>query len=146
MREIIFRGKEKPGVEWAEGYMQILPSGKVHIVYTDKEFCPSVMHSRYVDPESVCQYTGWTNKNGRIYEKDIFQASDGEYIQRYIITWNEYSLEWSAECIGNPDGTLSLSEFRADEIEVIGNIFDNPELTIGNEEERNVKTGTALRS
>lgn len=42
--------------------------------------------------------------------------------------WNEDFLEWSAECIGDPDGTLPLSEFRVGDIEVIGNIFDNPEL------------------
>lgn len=52
----------------------------------------------------------------------------GDYIQRYIIAWNEDSLEWSAECVGDPEGTLPLSEFRVGEIEVIGNIFDNPEL------------------
>lgn len=81
-----------------------------------------------VDPETSCEYTGLTDKNGKRFEGYIFQASDGDYIQRYFITWNEDSLEWSAECIGNPDGMLPLSEFRAGEIEVIGNIFDNPEL------------------
>lgn len=88
-----------------------------------------------VDPETVCGYTGLTDKNGKRFEGYIFQASDGDYIQRYIIVWNEDLLEWSAECIGNPDGTLPLSEFRVGEIEVIGNIFDNLELLEGDIQE-----------
>lgn len=88
-----------------------------------------------VDPETVCEYTGLADKNGKRFEGYIFQASDGDYVQRYVITWNKESLEWSAECIGNPDGTLPLSEFRVSEIEVIGNIFDNPELLEGGEVE-----------
>lgn len=88
-----------------------------------------------VVPETVREYTGLTDKNGGRFEGDVFQASDGDYIQRYIIAWNEDSLEWSAECIGNPDGTLPLCEFKVGEIDVIGNVFDNPEILKGGEEE-----------
>lgn len=96
----------------------------------------AIMVASYlVDPETVCEYTGLNDKSGKRFEGYIFQSSDGDYIQRYVITWNEYSLEWSAECIGNPDGTLPLSEFRVGEIEVIGNIFDNLELLEGGEAE-----------
>lgn len=88
-----------------------------------------------VIPKTICEYTGLTDKNGKRFEGYIFQASDEDYIQRYVITWNKDSLEWSADCIGNPDGTLPLSEFRVSEIEVIGNVFDNPELLEGGEAE-----------
>lgn len=86
-----------------------------------------------VEPETVCEYTGLNDKNGKRFEGYIFQASDGDYFQRYVIAWNEDSLEWSAECIGNPGRTLPLSEFRVGEIEVIGNIFDNLELLQNNQ-------------
>lgn len=125
-RENLFRGKhihvlpenEYLDGRWVYGYL----SDERHIN------SPELEGEFNVAPETVCQYTGLTDKNGRKYEGDIFQASDGEYIQRYVIAWDENSLEWSAQCIGNPDGTLPLSEFRVSEIEVIGNIFDNPEL------------------
>lgn len=119
-REILFRGKQIDNEEWEVGG-----------VFSSKDYTGIIVNAMRwveVDPETVCQYAGLTDKNGKRYEGDIFQASDGEYIQRYIIKWNEDSLEWSAECIGDPDGTLPLSEFRVEEIEVIGNIFDNPEL------------------
>lgn len=119
-REILFRGKQIDNEEWEVGG-----------VFSSKDYTGIIVNAMRwveVDPETVCQYTGLQDKSGKRFEGDIFQASDGEYIQRYIIKWNEDSLEWSAECIGDPDGTLPLSEFRVEEIEVIGNIFDNPEL------------------
>lgn len=139
MREILFRGKRIDNGKWHYGsylFLKDAPSydwtgtevgsrKDVHFIIDDKDM------NLAVNKETVCQYTGLTDKNGRRYEGDIFQASDGDYIQRYIITWNEDSLEWSAECIGDPEGTLPLSEFRVSEIEVIGNIYDNPELIGG---------------
>lgn len=141
-REILFRAKRIDDGEWIEGC--VLRDGLTGKYYfKNKNDCLDdnlyevegnnedgfLQFKAYeVDPETVCQYTGLTDKSGRKYEGDIFQASDGDYIQRYIIVWDEDSLEWSAQCIGDPDGTLPLSEFRVSEIEVIGNIFDNPEL------------------
>lgn len=129
-REILFRGKRIEDGKWVEGYLL-----KYSPIYEEKAYilplhsvCVSDIE---VDPKTICQYTGLTDKAGRRFEGDIFQASDGDYIQRYVITWNEDSLEWSAECIGDPDGTLPLCEFKVEEIEVVGNIFDNPELLRG---------------
>lgn len=85
-----------------------------------------------VHPETVCEYTGLSDVNGRRFEGDIFQADNGECTQIYIIVWDDQCLEWYAECIGDPDGTLPLCEFRVDEIEVIGNIFDNLGNIFGN--------------
>lgn len=141
MREILFKGKciDETSLkgQWIEG--QILHDGVTGKYYINRDNCLNesdnvgeeglLRFAAYeVDPETVCQYSGLTDKNGRRFEGDIFQASDGDCIQRYIITWREDLLEWSAECIGDPDGTLTLSEFRVGEIEVIGNIFDNSEL------------------
>ncbi len=135
-REILFRGKRADNGEWVFGYYfcMVHDDGR-HIHHfimpcgTDLNLGTPIEKIQVeVVPETVCQYTGLQDKSGKRFEGDIFQASDGDYIRRYIITWNEDALEWSAECVGDSDGTLPLSEFRVGEIEVIGNIFDNPEL------------------
>ena len=130
MREILFRAKRFDTKEWIEGYFvqQKNNLGGIHSCIFQNSEEENRWEMKRVHLNTVCQYTGLTDKSGRKYEGDIFQASDGDYIQRYIIVWDEDSLEWSAQCIGDPDGTLPLSEFRVSEIEVIGNIFDNPEL------------------
>lgn len=127
MREILFRAKRKNNRGWICGSLVKKVRG-VYIISESITGCIADYTEHEVDPSTVCQYTGLTDKNGRRFEGDVFQASDGDYIQRYIIAWNEDSLEWSAECVGNPEGRLPLSEFKVGEIEVIGNIFDNPEL------------------
>lgn len=135
-REILFKAKranwrELPKEEWwVEGYY-VKCRGHHYIlpVYdTDHGYDERYAEWIEVDPKTACQYTGLTDKNGKRYEGDIFQADDGECTQIYIIVWDKHCLEWYAECIGDPDGTLPLCEFRVDEIEVIGNIFDNLDL------------------
>lgn len=123
-RENLFRAKKIDSGEWIEGYL-FRCWQKAYILWGMINDVPDM---KEIDPETIGEHTGLTDKDGKKFEGDIFQASDGEYMQRYIIAWDEYSLEWSAQCIGDPDGTLPLSEFRAGEIDVIGNIFDNPEL------------------
>lgn len=135
-REILFKAKranwrELPKEEWwiegfyvkCRGHHYILPVYDADHGY-DERYAEWVE----VDPKTACQYTGLTNKNGRRYEGDIFQADNGECTQIYIIVWDKHCLEWYAECVGDPDGNLPLCEFRVDEIEVIGNIFDNLDL------------------
>lgn len=151
MREHLYKAKRVDWVElpkeewWVEGNLlisdedyYIIPDFGVSCVEVmNNHTCDKLitLHAFEVDRETVCEYTGLTDKNGRRFEGDVFQASDGDYIQRYIIAWNEDSLEWSAECVGGIDGTLPLSEFRIEEIDVIGNVFDNPELLKGDDEE-----------
>lgn len=84
-------------------------------------------------PETVGQYTGLKDKYGGKFDGDIFQADDDECIQRYVIAWDNDSLEWQAHSTTDLFCTLSLSEFRAEDIQVIGNIFDNPSLLEGGE-------------
>ncbi len=132
-RENLFRGKREDNGEWVKGYLWVGNNSSYIIpdnlgVYYDEKEQRIKSFAYKVYPETVCQYTGLTDRNGRRYESDIFQADNGNCIQIYFIVWDEYLLQWSAECIGDPDGTMPLCEFRTDEIEVIGNIFDNPEL------------------
>ena len=149
MREILFRGKYVETGAWYEGFYIHLhkttncpigdpnrfPDNDIHqIVFermTDWEL-PN-QHLRVdVDPETVGQYTGLTDKNGKkIFEGDIieyggvmwpvefhnasFCAMDGSDIQFFLeeqYIWDHKKEEYIAPDYWN----------------VIGNIHDNPEL------------------
>ncbi|MCM3704028.1 YopX family protein [Paenibacillus macerans] len=76
-----------------------------------------------VDPETVGQYTGLPDRNGKeIYEGDIYHQGDRNI--RYVVVWRDTGL------IGKQIGTRSYAGLQhwKDRIEVIGNRWDNPEL------------------
>ncbi len=144
MRKILFRGKSKAGYkwitegEWIEGsllqsegekgtFCQIVTS------YLPNEKNQPAMATAYeVNPETVCQCTGLTDKNGRkIFEGDILSAhlddqhpEDITYVQ---ITWDGFS--W---CMRESTEDDVMSEYDCNIFEVCGNIFDNPELIRAN--------------
>lgn len=123
MREILFKAKRKDNGEWVYGDFSHTPDGEVGIEYTHK-FFGSGTRSRItmlVDPETVCQYTGLVDKNGKkIFEGDIVKGKD--------------SLARDFEVYGHiehRDGSFVIvGEFFTHyrwldyDVEVIGNIFD----------------------
>ena len=135
MREILFRGKRVDNGEWIQGDIVQFP---VHGVVRIVEQEPSYKDAE-VDSDTVGQYTGLTDKNGRkIFEGDIIHL---EYSQVFFggVYFGEYTAEVSyKEGCFITDGTNNgdeietpLSGFDNDELEIIGNIHDNPELLGG---------------
>ena len=135
MREILFRGKRVDNGEWIQGDIVQFP---VHGVVRIVEQEPSYKDAE-VDSDTVGQYTGLTDKNGRkIFEGDIIHL---EYSQ--VFFGGEYFGEYTAEVsykegcfvtdgINNGDEIETpLSGFDNDEVEIIGNIHDSPELLGG---------------
>ena len=126
MNEIIFRGKRVDNGEWVEGYfvnLWLMHYHKHQPIITDNNAV-----SYDVDPSTVGQYTGLTDKNGkRIFEGDIVKTDKfSEPNKQYII---KYDLQFGA-FIGQDRYNLYFVTFDGDsgEFEVIGNIHDNPEL------------------
>lgn len=143
MREILFRGKRLDNGEWVEGG-----------IYLECEKCFIIRSVRYipdtrdwdtaeyyennptftmekiaVDPETVGQFTGVKDKNGKkIFDGDVIRERVGDHDagSLYTVHWverdgflfvdNHYKFEWKHDVYFTKD------------IEVVGNVFDNPEL------------------
>lgn len=132
MREILFKAKRIDNGEWIEGYL--FDNGFGFDGEEKKYFVGGLVIEKYngtacdewditgidfceIDPETICQFTGLTDKNGKkIWENDILRFSQDKTridVVKYkapIFTYSN-SMRWSLY-----------------KDEVIGNIFDNKEL------------------
>ncbi len=120
MREILCRGKSEDTLQWVEGWYY-------------KTYCKTGIqergHFKYINclPETIGQYTGLTDKNGRkIFEGDIGRGVDG----LFLVRWSEGKSAFVMNFYDYPCEELYLEEMW-DDSEVIGNIHDNPELLEG---------------
>lgn len=139
MREILFNGKRKDNGEWVEGHLFWYEDGRARIIprHTDI-FCyendeNTIQTLAYeVIPETVGQYTGLTDKNGKkIFEGDIVKVCRGKDIEKGIVYYDErigtYAVLYNDENI-NLFFDIFTSKDPNVYIEIIGNIYDNPEL------------------
>ena len=132
MREILFRGKRTDNSEWLEGQLAAFKDGDCAIFDPDDEETPLYQ----VDPETVGQYIGLTDENGKkIFEGDIAEYEDeapGQYeyhdsliINHGVIKYSEGSFYWTNAVNAN----LQDSAYKGvADCKVIGNIYDNSEL------------------
>ena len=126
MREILFRGKTYSD-KWVYGY---LLKGSID---NDFYILENVGGTPFwIDPETIGQYTGLTDKNGKkIFEGDIIKSKSGN---TYLIHFNDGSFAFADKDRIVVNYSLDDSEFGiaykgiCDGHEVIGNVFDNPEL------------------
>lgn len=134
MREILFRAKRIDNGEWVKGYfwrgvdhIYMIPS-HVGIGYDDKTKNMSA-YAVEVEPETICQYTGLTDKNGnRIWENDIVE--DKRFNEFYKIVFRVRDGGWYVENIKS-GALFRIMERTSYQYERCGNIFDNPELLKG---------------
>ena len=119
MREILFRGKRTDNKGWIEGLLTIM-WGQYHIIK------PSDENTAYpIDPETVCQYTGLTDREGRkIFEGYIlsFSAYGENYKGDVRFIKGNFTI-WCGKCAPFLDDALEKHSAI-----VVGNIFDNSEL------------------
>ena len=157
MREILFRGKRANNGEWEYGDLWCNPYGKRVVCIVSPINDQGTTGGNEVDPDTVGQYTGLTDKNGRkIFEGDIVLTQDyydkpyaknrkskkhigiveykigssSGFYNKETGKWDAHK-EWEAEWIVK---VKHYGKFRhciwGDffDCEVIGNIYDNPEL------------------
>jgi hypothetical protein len=140
MREILFRAKAINRVEgreyrsnyingeWVYGYYAHLPSavGVADIIYVPASDPDDSNHTVFVDPETLGQFTGLTDENDvKIFEGDIVKTYDPDDIPA-VVVYDESETQYGI-VIDNIYYCLG-AQFRGIDLEVVGNIYDNPEL------------------
>lgn len=113
MREHKYKAKRLDG-QWVEGYYFAKPILNLHYIILGE-------NQWMIDPNTLCEFTGLYDKNkNMIYEHDIVQdCYSNEQEIKYGI--------WNCGCCYNVYG-WDMPYDTEDDMEVIGNIFDNPEL------------------
>lgn len=143
MREILFKSKRKDNGEWIEGYYQKrfdLDGSEQHFIFWSKSY--TVWEYAKIDPDTICQYTGLTDKNGKkIWENDIVSNewcfSRGKSIVKFG-EHKDYHMPERYQCGNygfflehmhqNDFGVRKDILYFSCKCEVVGNIFDNPDL------------------
>lgn len=137
-REILFKAKRLDNGEWVEGYYlniakinHFICTGKIKFDGALKGIIVPEMYA--IDHDTLCQYTGLTDKNGKkIFEGDIVR--DGENYGE--VKFGLYESDWQIDKYNQgffvtfPKEYLFRRElgFWRNKIVVVGNIFDNADL------------------
>ena len=150
MREILFHGKRTDNGEWVEGYLyehepplqcivskDYIPEPSrwyiIKTAFADWNM-PRQVEFIEIDPDTVGQFTGLLDKNGkRIFDRDVLRwvGPDGEVGKVYVVFAGGVFALQSVECpLADPD-LFADFEIGEQTLEVIGNIHDNPELLGG---------------
>ena len=131
MREILFRGKRLDNGEWVEGNLFVSDTdGGTYIL----EGSRIVTIEWEVDPSTVCQYTGLTDKNGkRIFEGDIVQYHERQFDGKDVpvrdaVIYEEGGFSVRAYFLNNWLWNSINGNTQLRDVEIIGNIHDKPEL------------------
>jgi len=134
MRDIKFRGKRLDNGEWVFGSLIIssLMYGNKYEIRVLADYEDEEDKTYQVHPSTIGQYIGRKDKNGvEIYERDVLKFPNNDF-------WTGAKVEWfDAELmLVKGDGCIELNHNDGmytdrDSAEVIGNIYENPELLEG---------------
>ena len=147
MREILFRGKREDSGEWMYGDLikNLIYDGRekeirIGDIYFERNGDIHGTAVREVIPETVGQFTGLCDKNGnKIFEGDIIHIKCGygfsAFVGKGIVFFDEKRLQFRVKSVkpssfdSEKGNVYDECDFTViDSYEVIGNIYENPEL------------------
>lgn len=131
----LYKAKRIDNGEWVEG--ALFDGEKYCVIGQQIKFSPYIENEckivgYMVDPSTICKCTGLKDKSGKfIWENDVVKDSRGNL---YKVFWQENYYQFAFICIKANDALLlgaqwdlwSLAKYK--DLELHGNIFDNPEL------------------
>lgn len=129
MRDYKFRGKRIDNGEWVHGCLnQFIGKCFIQIMawYRQDENCS--IDTIQVITETVGQFTGWLDRRGKnIWDGDILLIDSDDNYYQFFVKWDE---EFPCYILSDKDGNerFALGELAKEDIEVIGNIHENPDL------------------
>lgn len=133
MREILFRGKSIEDNKWVYGFVDNTTvcganGNYIATIINEKAEEPFTGEWYEIDPKTVGPYTGLKDKNGtKIFEGDICNFSNRSDIDNYgVVVYDadetEFGIDYGSTYLGLG------RHYHPRDVEVIGNIYDNPEL------------------
>ena len=140
MREILFKAKRIDNGKWIEGcYAESKGNTFIGIdisigIDVFEVFCTPIIRWIEIDPETICQFTGFYDKNGnRIWDNDIVNTNSNLRAQiKFGLYSNSFSTRkynqgFYMDFMDNEYYRHELGYWAGKSV-VIGNIFDNKEL------------------
>ena len=128
MREILFRGKRLDNGDWVYGYYVHIGPVSCQRAYIIPEYASS-LYVNEVDPSTVGQYTGLKDKNGkRIFDGDIAKVLQGKDKDIAYVGFENCAFMLYPKTGNIYERTIWEYWYNDWDVEVIGNITDNPEL------------------
>lgn len=126
----LFKSKRLDNGEWVQGYLVCDNMDKLYRIIMEIQYstgtCITTDNAPRVDSSTICQCTGLKDKNGKlIWENDIIKCKFGIA----VAVWDKS--EWRIKLVKDNIWRKDLHYWAVEDnqrTEVIGNIFDNPEL------------------
>ena len=116
----LYRAKRIDNGEWVEGYLYGIWERR-YILWGMTNDVPDMIE---VDPSTICQCTGLKDKNGKlIWENDIVRCG-----KNCTVTWCDTFASWRLNTSEWMYSHFFGEACKPEDVEIVGNIFDNPEL------------------